>query len=66
MSSDDVHHSAELGYADDAIDTKVLNLAEGANFDPAFLKIVGPVSPSPLRHRARADPECRLSAPRSR
>ena len=42
MSSDDVHHSAELGYADDAIDTKVLNLAEGANFDPAFLKIVGP------------------------
>ncbi|KAL1952024.1 hypothetical protein VTO73DRAFT_1173 [Trametes versicolor] len=30
---------AELGYADDAIETKVVNLVEGANFHPDFLKI---------------------------
>ncbi|TBU35169.1 hypothetical protein BD309DRAFT_977667 [Dichomitus squalens] len=30
---------AELGYPDDAIETKVVNLAEGANFTPEFLKI---------------------------
>ncbi|KAI0651780.1 hypothetical protein C8Q79DRAFT_57617 [Trametes meyenii] len=30
---------AELGYADDAIETKIVNLAEGANFTPEFLKI---------------------------
>ena len=32
--------SAELGYPEDAIETKVLNLAEGANFSPEFVKIV--------------------------
>ncbi|KAI0724477.1 hypothetical protein C8T65DRAFT_626617 [Cerioporus squamosus] len=30
---------AELGYPEDAIETKVVNLAEGANFDPEFVKI---------------------------
>ncbi|RPD63006.1 hypothetical protein L227DRAFT_599271 [Lentinus tigrinus ALCF2SS1-6] len=30
---------AELGYPEDAIETKVVNLAEGANFSPEFVKI---------------------------
>ncbi|KAI0778110.1 hypothetical protein BD413DRAFT_99681 [Trametes elegans] len=30
---------ADLGYPDDAFDVKVLNLAEGKNFTPEFLKI---------------------------
>ncbi|RDX55940.1 hypothetical protein OH76DRAFT_1414459 [Lentinus brumalis] len=30
---------AELGYPEDAIETKVVNLVEGANFSPEFVKI---------------------------
>lgn len=33
-------NSIELGYPPDAIEKKVVNLVEGQNFTPAFLKIV--------------------------
>jgi hypothetical protein len=34
--------SVELGYTDDDIEKKTINLVNGENFDPAFLKIVRP------------------------
>lgn len=36
--------SEELGYPEGAVQKKVVNLVEGANFIPDFLKIVGRTS----------------------
>ena len=32
--------SRELGYANGAIETRIVNLVEGENFNPEFIKIV--------------------------
>lgn len=35
-----ISHRVELGYTDEDVEKKVINLVEGANFSPVFLEIV--------------------------
>lgn len=38
------HCSLELGYPEDAIESKIINLVNGENFTPEFLNIVSYVA----------------------